>query len=138
MHVISACADQAELINRSLPSDVINNPYHITDVLPGGKDNLSQQKYTNGFSRGGKREMAPLIGLESPVYSTLEEVVWEGNPTVFGKVVSLKYQSFFAIILIYPTIPKVPQSYHGSARWIMYWNLSQKYKKCLLCCKFAF
>jgi hypothetical protein len=84
------------LINNSLPDDVLNNPYHLFDILPGGEDDFNKPKFTNGFSRALKSDVAHLIGpSSSPVFGTLEKVVWGGNPSVFGSVVSFIYSYLF-------------------------------------------
>ena len=43
VHIISACADQTEAINNNLPSNSINNPYHLVDVLPDIEKNLNEK-----------------------------------------------------------------------------------------------
>jgi len=79
-YVVSACADQAEEINASLP----NNSYHILDVLPGGVKDLEEPRYQTGLGDGSQNKMMHLIGKSSSAYNTFAKVVWSDKPTVFG------------------------------------------------------
>jgi hypothetical protein len=82
--IVSACADQAELINRSLPSQ--SSPCSLIDVLPGLESDLNKLQFRQALT-DGKKGLPSLIGKESPLLKVLEEFVWNAvNP--FGSVVN--------------------------------------------------
>jgi hypothetical protein len=82
VHVISACADQSELINATLPPTAIHNPYHILEVLPGGEKDMTNMKYTTALQDGSQKLMLPLLGIS--IIETMKNAVWNDKPTVFG------------------------------------------------------
>lgn len=92
VYVIAACADQSKLINSNLPTTYHHNSYHLFDVLPGGEKDLMNTKMAQGLGKGSKIQLEHLI-MQPTVLDTIEKVVWNGDPTVFGSVVS-----FFAIL----------------------------------------
>ena len=82
-YVLSACADQAEAINASLPG----NCYHYQDVLPDGKDMLSENNTRRALADGTKLEIGKFAGRLSHAYDIIEKVVWDGPSTPFGPIV---------------------------------------------------
>lgn len=84
VHVIKACADQAEAINVGLPGDGPKKGYHLLDILPGGEKDLTENKFKDGLSKGSKIHLSHLIGPNSPAYDTIDTVVWKGAVTVFN------------------------------------------------------
>jgi hypothetical protein len=83
VHIIAACADQAELINALLQE----GSYRLIDLLPNGEKDFALSKYVTAFAVGSRDVLAPLIARSSPVYNALEKGIWKGSPTVFGHVV---------------------------------------------------
>jgi hypothetical protein len=83
-YVISACADQGEEINSRLPPNAINNPYHLSDVLPGMEMGLNTLGYLDRYADGSRSKLHQLIASESEVIGPIEEVVWGNKQSVFG------------------------------------------------------
>lgn len=83
--VLSACADQAELINDMLQG---NKSYWVIDLFPNGEENIAQTKYGKALADGGDKCLSPLIEINSFVLAALDKVVWKGsNLTVCGSKV---------------------------------------------------
>lgn len=85
MFIVSACADQAELINKELPAEF--SPCRLIDVLPGLETDLTQLMFRQALIDGTKKLLPVKIGKESPLLKVLQEFVWN-QPNPFGPVVN--------------------------------------------------
>jgi hypothetical protein len=94
--ILSACADQAELINRNLPAA----SYQIFDLLPGSDDDLAKESYMRHFSDGGKVTLSRLSHhRNSSLFNVLDDVVWKTAITPFGPVVGPIVVSISQVLL---------------------------------------
>ena len=132
--IISACADQAELITRNMAG---NPPsYRLVDLFLGGEKDLTTSRCLNGLGAGTEQSMLYLVCKESPLINVLQKVIWKtSNP--FGSVVCLHkfYNKVQPLILIfYYSIFQVSQSHNGSTWRDIHWKISTRDEECLLCC----
>src|SRR6202044_727795 len=77
--VISACADQSELMKRFFGDD---KPYPIVE-------GFGDVKNSKPFAEGTRKAMSHLIKPTSPLYDTFDKLVWDNNASIFGPVVCL-------------------------------------------------
>jgi hypothetical protein len=80
---VTACADQAELINKSLKSD---KAYNIYDLLPGGESDFVKPDLIKAFADGSPESLSNIIS--SPeLFKTISSILSKGK-YVFDTVVN--------------------------------------------------
>jgi hypothetical protein len=80
VHVVAACADQADAINAALP----DHSYHLTHVLANGEGTLSETKSRTALNEGTQEQMKYLVAVPSKVWEIAERVIFKEHLTVFG------------------------------------------------------
>lgn len=81
--VMSACADQAEMINGSLS----NGSYSLDDLLAGGEAAFAGSKFAKEFGEGSRKSLASVIKGNTPLFESIEKMVWNTSLSMLGPVV---------------------------------------------------
>jgi hypothetical protein len=88
VYVLKACADQTESITVALKQEGLP-PLTIYDFTSSYKEETGlSSKYTSSLTSGAEPKMLTIMDKGSKVLDVVERVVWKGEPTVFGPVVS--------------------------------------------------
>lgn len=80
--LVAACADQAELINKSL---VPNKTYRVYDLLPGGENDLVMPESLIAFGNGNPDSLCSII-INPDLFKVINRILLKGK-YIFDSVV---------------------------------------------------
>ena len=68
-------------------NEALSGPYTLNDLLNGGEGDIGKLKNVKEFADGQKKTLSKVILNNSPLFNTIDKMVWNNNNSIFGPVV---------------------------------------------------